>query len=112
MVIRYKMTVFKCIHGAFNDRLSTLLCNNIVSRRIRVHEFRLQDALVIPRFNTKFVQNSVSYRGATLWNTMIACDTSLSKVNSKYLDKVLKNIKEFDQFSFKAPWLQRSVINS
>lgn len=100
LIYTYKMTVFKCIHRAFNDRLPTLLCNNIVSRRIRVHEFRLQDALVIPRFNTKFVQNSVSYRGATLWNTMIACDTSLSKVNSKYLDKVLKNIKEFDQFSF------------
>ena len=79
-----KLAIFKCMHKAYNGRLpSTLNC--IAKKRNLSYSIRARDSLLVPRFNTRFMKDSVAYRGTVLWNMLSPrytdlADTSLSNL--------------------------------
>ena len=61
---------------------------------------RLKHGLIAPRFSSKYVQNSISYRGAVLWNAIGRSNRSIIECTN--LNSFLKNVvnchtfKDFD----------------
>ena len=75
-----KLDVFKQIHGAFNDKLPEILRSRIIKRGTTrsLHSLRARDSLVVPRFNTRHMKHSITYRGAAIWNAMIRVNKDLA----------------------------------
>ena len=52
-------------------------------------EIRALDSLVVTRFNTRFMKQSITYRGSVLWNRMTARHHSIVSAGSKDLEQKL-----------------------
>ena len=66
----YKIDIFKIFPKAHNGSLSELLCNNIYIERRNGYSLRFGDCLSVPRFETRFMKDSLAYWGTVLWNTI------------------------------------------
>ena len=82
----YKLAIFKCMNKAYNGRLPSTLTNCIAKKRCLSYSIRARDSfnLLGPRFNTRFMKDSVAYRATVLWNMLSSrytdlADTSLCK---------------------------------
>ena len=64
----YKQAIFECMHKAYNGRLRSTLTNCIAKKRDLSYSIRARDSFLVPRFNTRFIKESVAYRGTVLWN--------------------------------------------
>ena len=58
--------------------------------------------LIVPRFNTRYMKDSVAFRGSVLWNAVTNNCSALTK-NIPYRDLrlKLKSQANFNEFSFK-----------
>ena len=74
----YKLAVFKCMHEAYNGRLPSTLNYCIAKRRDLSYSIRARDSLLVPRFNTRFMKDSITYRGTVLWNMLTSKYTDLA----------------------------------
>ena len=84
----HKLAIFKCMNKAYNGRLPSILTNCIAKKRSLSHSIRARDSLLVPRFNTRFMKDSVAYRGIVLWNMLSSrysdlADTSLCNLVKK-----------------------------
>ena len=71
---------------------------------------RLKHGLKAPSFTSKYVQNSISYRGAVLWNAIGRSDRSILECTD--LKSFLKNVVNchtFKDFNFNV--LAPQIIN-
>ena len=71
---------------------------------------RLKRGLIVPSFASKYVKNSISYRGAVLWNVIGRTNRSL--LESTDLKSFLKNVvncNTFKDFNFNV--LAPQIIN-
>ena len=71
---------------------------------------RLKHGLIAPRFSSKYVQNSISYRGAVLWNAIERSNRSIIECTNLY--SFLKNVVNchtFKDFNFNV--LAPQIIN-
>ena len=59
-------------------------------------------SLIVPRFNTRYMKDSVAFRGSVLWNAVTNNCSALTK-NIPYRDLrlKLKSQANFNEFSFK-----------
>ena len=73
----YKLAVFKCIHKAYNGRLPSTLSNCFAKKRNLLYSITARDSLMVPRFNTRFMKDSVAYRGSVIWHTLTSKYTDL-----------------------------------
>ena len=62
----YKIKLLKLMHNAYNDRLPVLLSDNIVTIRNTEYSLRRSENIAIPRFQSRYLEHSVSYRGAII----------------------------------------------
>ena len=85
----YKLVMFKIMHKAFHARLPATLCDGILSKRTSRYCLRALDSLVVTRFNTRFMKQSITYRGSVLWNRMTARHHSIVSAGSKDLEQKL-----------------------
>ena len=53
-----------------------------------------------PRFNTRYMQDLIVYRGALLWNSVAATDKNLADARTEDLTKKLKSSNMFKDFSY------------
>ena len=74
----YKLAIFKCMHKAYNRRLPSTLINGIRKKRDLSYSIRARNSLPVPRFNTRFVKDSVAYRGTVLRNMLSSKYTDLA----------------------------------
>ena len=74
----YKLDIFKLFYKAHNGSLPNSLSTSIFKKRCNGYALRGQDCLQIPRFNTRYMKDSLEYRGSTLWNTVHALQRSRS----------------------------------
>ena len=51
-----------------NDELPELLSKSICTRRRNPYSLRGKDSLVVPRFETRYMKDSLTHRGSVLWN--------------------------------------------
>ena len=91
----YKLAIFKCMHKAYNGRLPSTLTNCIAKKRNLSDSIRARDSLLVPRFNTGFMKDSVACRGTVLWNVLSSTFTDLAVTS---LCNLVKKLKTSDLF--------------
>ena len=94
--------IFICLHKAFHDRLPVTLIDLISKKRATNYSTRTCASLIVPRFNTRYMKDSVAFRGSVLWNAVTNNCSALTK-NIPYRDLrlKLKSQVNFNEFSFK-----------
>ena len=100
--IYYKSAIFICFHKAFHDRLPFTLIDLISNKRATHYSTRTCASLIVPRFKTRYMKDSVAFRGSVLWNAVTNNCSALTK-NVPYRDLrlKLKSLVNFNEFSFK-----------
>ena len=68
--IYHKSAIFICFHKAFHDRLPVTLIDLISKKRATNYLTRTSASLIVPRFNTRYMKDSVAFRGSVLWNAV------------------------------------------
>ena len=66
--LNYKVEVFKLFYNAHIDILPECLSKNILRKRESCYSLRGQDVALIPRYNSRLMRDSLSFRGSVLWN--------------------------------------------
>ena len=79
----YKIDIFKIFFKAHNDGLPELLSNNIYIERSHGYSLRGGDCLSVPRFQIRFMKDSLAYRGTVLWNTICPNENGISHLTNK-----------------------------
>ena len=83
--IYYKLAIFICFHKAFHDRLPVTLIDLIFKKQATNYPTRTRTSLIVPRFNTRYMKDSVTFRGSILWNAVTNNCRALTK-NVPYRD--------------------------
>ena len=65
----YKSSLIKLIFNGYNNKLSHALGDQLTNRNCR-SATRLKHGIIAPSFGSKYMQNSIAYRGAVLWNAL------------------------------------------
>ena len=77
---QYKVALFK-------------ISSHIILKRECNYSSRASNKLDVPRFNTRYMKDSIKYRGAVLWNAMTAKHRDLAQSSSfGSLKKKLNNL--------------------
>jgi len=102
LFINYKSAILICFHKAFHDRLPVTLIDLISKKRATNYLTRTCASLIVPHFNTRYMKDSVAFRGSVLWNAVTNNCSALTK-NIPYRDLrlKLKSLVNFNEFSFK-----------
>ena len=87
----YKLVIFKCMHKAYNRRLPNTL--TVLRRNVICHT-QLEHT-IHSNFNTRFMKDSVAYRGTVLWNMLSSRYTDLADTS---LCNLVKKLKTSDLF--------------
>ena len=87
--IYYKLAIFICLYKAFHGRLPVTLIDLISKKRATNHSTRNCASLIVPRFNTRYMKDSLAFRGPVLWNAVTINNSALTK-NISYRDLRLK----------------------
>ena len=94
--------IFICFHKAYHDRLPNTLIDLIFKKRATNYLTRSCASLIVPRFNTRYMKDSVAFRGSALWNAMTnICSTLTKNIPYRDLRLKLKSLVNFNEFSFK-----------
>ena len=97
---QYKVALFKFMHKGYHSNLPKISSHNVVKRECN-YSSRALNKLDVPRFNTRYMKDSIKYRGAVLWNTMTAKHKDLAQSSSfGSLKKKLNNLVAFRDFAF------------
>ena len=65
----YKLRLIKLFHSVFIDEAPAAL-SYLTNKPRTAYYLRRSNNVIVPRFNSKFLKNSISYRGAILWNAV------------------------------------------
>ena len=90
----YKLRLIKLFHSVFIGEAPTAL-SYLTNKPRTAYYLRRSNNVIVPRFNSKFLKNSISYRGAILWNAVSSYYTGQF---TEFYRKVKKDIyfKELD----------------
>ena len=87
------MDIFKIFFKAQNDGVPELLSNNIYKERRNGYLLRGGECLSVPRFETRFMKDSLVYRGTVLWNTICLNENGIAHLSKK--DRNLIRTKDY-----------------
>ena len=91
--------IFKIFSKAHYDSLPELLSNDIYKERRNGYSLRGGDCLSVPRFETRFMKDSLAYRGIVLWNTICHKENGISHLSNE--DRNIIRTKDyFKDFKF------------
>ena len=100
--IYHKSAIFICFHKAFHDRLPVTLIDLISKKRATNYSTRTCASLKVPHFNTRYMKDSVAFRGSVLRNAVTDNCIALTKnILYRQLRLKLKSLVNFNEFSFK-----------
>ena len=69
LTLYYKLRLIKLLHSVFIGEAPTAL-SYLTNKPCTAYNFRRSNNIIVPRFNSQFLKNSISYRGAILWNAV------------------------------------------
>jgi len=81
--LSHKTDIFNTFFKAQNDGLLELLSNNIYIERRNRYSLRGRECLSVPRFETRFMKDSLAYRGTVLWNTICLSENRIGHLSKK-----------------------------
>ena len=94
------MDIFKLFYKSHNETLPEFLYKDIYTKRSNGYSLRGDDSLLVPRFNTRYMKDSLAYRGKILWNTISLNERGISHKNQNELYHNLKTKAYFRDFKF------------
>ena len=65
------------------------------------YAFRGTDNIAVPRFTSGYLRQSISYRGAVLWNVITSQNSDIASEPRRTISSRLSKIKDFTEFTFK-----------
>ena len=65
----YKLRVIKLFYKVYSDDAPHAL-SYLVNKSCAAYDLRRSNRIAVPRFNSYFLKNSISHRGALLWNAV------------------------------------------
>ena len=65
----YKLRLIKLLHSVFTGEAPAAL-SYLVNKPCTAYNLRRSNNIVVPRFNSQLLKNSISYGGAILWNAV------------------------------------------
>lgn len=105
---QYKVALFKFMHKGYHSNLPKISSHIVVKRECN-YSSRASNKLDVPRFNTRYMKDSIKYRGAVLWNAMTAKHKDLAQSSSfGLLKKKLNNLVAFRDSDFSITSAQTS----
>ena len=69
LTLYYKLRLIKLLHSVFKGEAPTAL-SYLTNKPGTAYNFRRSNNIIVPRVNSQFLKNSISYRGAILWNAV------------------------------------------
>ena len=84
--IYYKLDVLRLFYRLHSESLPDIMYENIGGNRVGTYFIWDQNRLLVPRYESRYIKDSPSYRGATLWNFV------------NYNDKEASGTLNFNQF--------------
>ena len=69
LTLYYKLRLIKLLHSVFIGEAPRAL-SYLTNKPCTAYNFRRSNNIIVPRFNSQFLKNSISYRGAILWNAV------------------------------------------
>ena len=85
MSLRYKIDILKIFHKGYNDELPALLSESVYIRRRNTFSLRGRDSLVVPRFETRYLKDSLAHKGSVLWNMVTFKEHDIPHLSKKDL---------------------------
>ena len=88
MSLHYKIDILKIFHKGFNDELPALLSESVYTRRRNTFSLRgnYKDSLVVSRFETRYLKDSLAHRGSVLWNMVTYKEHNIPHLSKKDLN--------------------------
>ena len=71
----------------YNASLPDSLSENILKCRLNGYSLRGRDLLTVPRFQTRYMKDSLKYRGAVLWYTVSYCKQEVGRSSLNNMKK-------------------------
>ena len=81
------------MHNAYNDRLPIPLRGNIVTIRNTENSLRRTKNIAISRFQSRYLEQPCSYRGAILWSAIKCRHPDLTRAERWILDSRLSEVR-------------------
>ena len=101
LTLYYKLRLTKLLHSVFIGEKPTNL-SYLTNKPCTAYNFRRSNNIIVSRFDSQFLKNSISYRGAILWN---AVSSQLTDQFTVFYRKVKKDFY-FKELDFSAQSLQ------
>ena len=97
--LNYQVEVFKVFYNAHNDILPECISKSILRKRESCYSLRGQDVALIPRYNSRLMRDSLSFRGSVLWN-LVNYNDRISSLNFKEIKERLIANEYFKKLYF------------
>ena len=97
--LSYKLEIFKLMYNAYKNILPDSLCGNIFSKRENHYSLRRHEVAAIRRHKSRFMKDSLAYRGPILWN-LVNFNEKITNVSFKELKKRVTARDYFKDFIF------------
>lgn len=82
------------------NRNRCLVWNNIVTKRNTYYSLRGSDNIVVPRSQSRFLEQSVIYKGTILWSAITIKHPDITHAERWTIDSRLTKIHELRNFHF------------
>ena len=97
----YKLDILRLFYRAHSESLPDIMYENIGRKRVSAYFTRDHNCLLVPRYESRYMKDSVSYRGASLWNFVNYNDKEASAtLNFNQLRKRVSSEDYFIDFKF------------
>ena len=60
--------ILRLFYRAHSESLPDIMYENIAQNRVSTYFVRDQNRLLVPRYDTRYMEDSLLFRGASLWN--------------------------------------------
>ena len=97
--LSYKLEIFKLMYNTYKNILPDSLCGNIFSKRENHYSLRRHEVAAIRRHKSRFMKDSLAYRGPILWN-LVNFNEKITNVSFKELKKRVTARDYFKDFIF------------
>ena len=97
--LSYKLEIFKLMNNAYKNIFPDSLWANIFSKRDNCYSLRGYEVAAIRKYKSRFMKDSLAYRGSALWNLVNYNDkttnVSFKELTEKRLTAGIHDFKDF-----------------
>lgn len=109
--VYYKLDVLRLFYRVHSKSLPDIMYENIGRNRGGTYFIRDQNRLFVPRYESRYVKDSLSYRGAALWNFVNYNNKEASAtLNFNQFKKRVSSEDYFIDFKFECTFADNTIL--